>query len=157
MSSTDTRFSLTAPLRSFTTPAHENPTGMDVGTPSPPNFLKTLCHAAVDAGAVVLVGGGPHSLRGIEIYKGKPIFYGIGVFFIRGEIKAMQEAAFRVFPDPTTGRAPPPEPESESVRPGSNPTSWYDGMVAEMDYHDGDATTVRRYPLAVGTTRDRTL
>src|SRR3546814_16646276 len=68
----------------------------------------------------------------------------------------MQEAAFRVFPDPTTGRAPPPEPESESVRPGGNPTSWYDGMVAEMDYHDGDATTVRLYPLDVGNTRDRT-
>src|SRR3546814_11164060 len=95
-------------------------------------------------------------MRGIEIYKGKPIFYGIGVFFIRGEIKAMQEAAFRVFPDPTTGRAPPPEPESESVRPGGNPTSWYDGMVAEMDYHDGDSTTVRLYPLDVGNTRDRT-
>src|SRR3546814_4785331 len=29
-------------------------------------------------------------------------------------------------------------------------------MVAEMDYHDGDATTVRLYPLDVGNTRDRT-
>src|SRR3546814_8154045 len=96
---------------------------MDDDTPAPPNFLKTLFHDVVDAGADVVVGGGPHSLRGIEIYKGKPIFYGIGVFFIRGEIKAMQEAAFRVFPDPTTGRAPPPEPESESVRPGGNPRS----------------------------------
>src|SRR3546814_279486 len=143
-------------LTIFTIHAHESPTGMDDDTPAPPNFLKTLFHDVVDAGADVVVGGGPHSLRGIEIYKGKPIFYGIGVFFIRGEIKAMQEAAFRVFPDPTTGRAPPPEPESESVRPGGNPTSWYDGMVAEMDYHDGDATTVRLYPLDVGNTRDRT-
>src|SRR3546814_15430533 len=87
---------------------------MDDDTPAPPNFLKTLFHDVVDAGADVVVGGGPHSLRGIEIYQGKPIFYGIGVFFLRGEIKAMQEAAFRVFPDPTTGRAPQPEPESES-------------------------------------------
>src|SRR3546814_5351972 len=78
------------------------------------------------SGLEVVVGGGLHSRRGIEIYKGKPIFYGIGVFFIRGEIKAMQEAAFLVFPDPTTSRAPPPEPESESVRPGGNPTSWYE-------------------------------
>src|SRR3546814_20464017 len=85
-------------------------------SPEPPNFLKTLFPDVGDAGADVVVGGGPHALRGIEIYKGKTIFYGIGVFFIRGEIKAMQEAAFRVFPDPTTGRAPPPEPESESVR-----------------------------------------
>src|SRR3546814_20003831 len=92
-------------LTIFTIHAHESPTGMDDDTPAPPNFLKTLFHDVVDAGADVVVGGGPHSLRGIEIYKGQPIFYGIGVFFIRGEIKAMQEAAFRFFPDTTTVRA----------------------------------------------------
>lgn len=145
----------TSDLAIFTIHAHESPTGMDDDTPAPPNFLKTLFHDVVDAGADVVVGGGPHSLRGIEIYKGRPIFYGIGVFFIRGEIKVTQEAAFRTFPDPATGRAPPPVPEPESVRPGGNPASWYDGMLAEVDYHDGRARTVRVYPLDVGNTRDR--
>src|SRR3546814_12731733 len=103
-------------LTIFTIHAHESPTGMDDDTPAPPNFLKTLFHDVVDAGADVVVGGGPHSLRGIEIYKGKPIFYGIGVFFIRGEIKAMQEEASRVFPDPTTGRPPTPDHGRASCR-----------------------------------------
>src|SRR3546814_3325682 len=67
-------------LTIFTIHAHESPTGMDDDTPAPPNFLKTLFPDVVDAGADVVVGGGPHSLRGIELYKGKPIFYGIGVF-----------------------------------------------------------------------------
>ncbi|HEY0594946.1 CapA family protein [Sphingopyxis sp.] len=142
-------------LTIFTIHAHESPTGLDDDTPAPPNFLKTLFHDVVDAGADVVVGGGPHSLRGIEIYKGRPIFHGIGVFFIRGEIKATQEAAFRVFPDPATGRAPPPVPEPESVRPGGNPASWYDSMLAEVDYRDGRARRVRVYPLDVGNTRDR--
>ena len=35
----------------------------------------------IDAGADVFVGHGPHTLRGIEIYKGKPIFYSLGNFF----------------------------------------------------------------------------
>jgi poly-gamma-glutamate synthesis protein (capsule biosynthesis protein) len=35
---------------------------------------------AVDAGADVVLGTGPHVLRGIEIYKGKPIFYSLGDF-----------------------------------------------------------------------------
>src|SRR3546814_6145516 len=83
-------------LTIFTIHAHESPTGMDDDTPAPPNFLKTLFHDVVDAGADVVVGGGPHSLRGIEINKGKPIFYGIGVLFIRGERKTMQEAECRL-------------------------------------------------------------
>src|SRR3546814_7376969 len=61
-------------LTIFTIHAHESPTGMDDDTPAPPNFLKTLFHDVVDAAADVVVGGGPHSLRGTEIYKGKPIF-----------------------------------------------------------------------------------
>jgi poly-gamma-glutamate synthesis protein (capsule biosynthesis protein) len=127
---------------------------MDDDTPAPPDFLKILFHHAVDAGADVVVGGGPHSLRGIEVYNGHPIFYGMGVFFIRGEIKALQEVAFRAFPDPATGKAPAPEPERVSVRRGGNPASWYDGIVAAVDYHNGNAMRVRLYPLDVGNTYD---
>jgi len=45
----------------------------------PPNEAL-LIHKAIDAGADVILGNGPHVLRGIEIYKGKPIFYSSGNF-----------------------------------------------------------------------------
>ena len=35
---------------------------------------------AIDAGADMVLGTGPHVLRGIEIYKGKPIFYSLSDF-----------------------------------------------------------------------------
>ena len=35
---------------------------------------------AIDAGADMVLGSGPHVLRGIEIYKGKPIFYSLSDF-----------------------------------------------------------------------------
>ena len=35
---------------------------------------------AIDAGADIVLGSGPHVLRGIEIYKGKPIFYSLSNF-----------------------------------------------------------------------------
>ena len=35
---------------------------------------------AIDAGADFVLGSGPHVLRGIEIYKGKPIFYSLSNF-----------------------------------------------------------------------------
>jgi poly-gamma-glutamate capsule biosynthesis protein CapA/YwtB (metallophosphatase superfamily) len=135
----------------FTIHAHESPTGMDDDTPEPPDFLIKLFHDAVDAGADVILGGGPHSLRGVEIYKGRPVLYGMGVFFIKGEIKALQETALRMFPD-ASGRAPAPKPAERSVRAGGNPASWYDGVVAVTDFDNGKAKTVRLYPLDVGNT-----
>lgn len=143
-----------ADLVVFTIHAHESPTGMDDDTPAPPDFLIKLFRNTVDAGADLVLGGGPHSLRGIEIYKGKPILYGMGVFFINGEIKALQETVFRVFPD-ETGHAPKPKPEERSVRPGGNPASWYDSVVAVTDFDGAKATAVRLYPLDVGNTYDR--
>ena len=41
--------------------------------------------AMVDAGADLFVGHGPHVLRGIEIYQGKPIFYSLGDFMFQNE------------------------------------------------------------------------
>jgi poly-gamma-glutamate capsule biosynthesis protein CapA/YwtB (metallophosphatase superfamily) len=140
-----------ADLVVFTIHAHESTTGVDDDTPEPPDFLVRLFHNAVDAGADVILGGGPHSLRGVEIYKGKPVFYGMGVFFIKGEIKALQETAFHVFPD-ANGRPPAPKPPERSVRPGGNPASWYDGIVAATDFDNAQAKTVRLYPLDVGNT-----
>lgn len=135
----------------FTIHAHESTTGMDDDTPAPPDFLVRLFHDAIDAGADVILGGGPHSLRGIEIYKGKPILYGMGVFFIKSNPMGLQESALQVFPD-STGHAPPPRPPERSVRAGGNPASWYDGLVAVTDFENGKATTVRLYPLDVGNT-----
>src|SRR6202035_121128 len=48
-------------------------------------FLQPSAHACVDAGADLYVSAGPHVLRGIEIYKGKPIFYSLGNFFFQYE------------------------------------------------------------------------
>ena len=46
----------------------------------PADFLRQFAHDAVDAGAGLVVGHGPHRLRGVEIYKGAPIFYSLGNF-----------------------------------------------------------------------------
>ena len=39
-----------------------------------------IAHAAIDAGAEMVFAHHPHTLLGIELYKGKPIFYSIGHF-----------------------------------------------------------------------------
>ncbi len=46
----------------------------------PPKEHVSFAHALVDAGADIIYGHSAHVIRGIEIYKGKPIFYSTGNF-----------------------------------------------------------------------------
>ena len=48
-----------------------------------PRFLSELAHACIDAGAHAVVGHGPHLLRPIEVYCGRPIFYSLGDFVLQ--------------------------------------------------------------------------
>jgi poly-gamma-glutamate synthesis protein (capsule biosynthesis protein) len=48
--------------------------------PSIADYLPVFAKAAIDAGADAFLGTGVHVVRGIEIYKGRPIFYGLGEF-----------------------------------------------------------------------------
>jgi len=43
-------------------------------------YMSDIAHAAIDAGADLVIGHGPHYSLPVEVYKGKPIFYGLGSF-----------------------------------------------------------------------------
>ena len=51
----------------------------------PAQFLVTFARAMIDEGADVFVGHGPHVLRAVEIYRGKPILYSLGDFLSQNE------------------------------------------------------------------------
>ena len=44
------------------------------------DYQVTVAHAAIDAGADLVVGHAPHIPKAIEVYNGKAIFYSLGVF-----------------------------------------------------------------------------
>jgi len=46
----------------------------------PPPWAVEATHACIDAGAALVVSSHPHIIQGMEIYKGKPIVYGLGNF-----------------------------------------------------------------------------
>jgi hypothetical protein len=46
----------------------------------PRGELRRWARAVVEAGADAVVGHGPHVLRGIELYRGRPIAYSLGNF-----------------------------------------------------------------------------
>ena len=51
----------------------------------PDQFCVEFAHRCIDAGAHAVVGTGPHLLRPIEIYRGRPIFYSLGDFILQLE------------------------------------------------------------------------
>ena len=53
--------------------------------------LRRFAHAAIDAGAHMVVGSGPHVVRGMEIYKGKLIAYSLGNFATYGSFNLSAE------------------------------------------------------------------
>src|SRR5215204_2485413 len=44
------------------------------------DYMREIAHAAIDAGADIVIGHGPHYSLPVEVYRGKPIFYGLGSF-----------------------------------------------------------------------------
>ena len=63
--------------------AHE---GMPGNRAMPAEFLVSFAHAMIDAGADVFAGHGPHVVRGVEIYKDKPILYSLANFVFENDL-----------------------------------------------------------------------
>ena len=51
----------------------------------PSDYLQECAKFAIDNGADAVIGHGPHLLRPLEMYKGKPIFYSLGDFILNNE------------------------------------------------------------------------
>ena len=130
----------------FTIHAHQSATGEDDPNPVPGDYLVTLFHNVVDAGADVVAGHGNHLLRGIEIYKGKPIFYGLASFVFAGE-----PAGTNMGGEPRLLSAPGPggPPSAQSVRPavaGGTLTMWQ-SIFATTTWEGGKLKELRIYPI----------
>jgi poly-gamma-glutamate synthesis protein (capsule biosynthesis protein) len=145
-----------ADLVIFTIHAHEGPEGPGEGDgPYPADFLPVLFHNVIDAGADVVAGHGSHALRGIEIYKGRPIFYGLSTFLFQGYILSTQDGRDARNLDPRfTSRG-----ETETRLSGSPPVgvvdktgllgNWDVSILPVMTYEGGRVKEIRIYPIDV--------
>ena len=105
--------------------------------PLPADFLPRFARATIDNGADAFFGSGVHVLRGIEIYKGRPIFYGLGEFFRQMDI---------VGPAAWGGRGQGGTFRGER---NSNPLK-YESIIAVSEFAGGRLTEVRLHPTDLG-------
>ena len=108
----------------------------------PPAFYIDLAHRAIDAGADAFVGTGVQTLRGIEIYNGKPIFYGLGEFF--------REAHWELELTMGNADANPSRRMQQFARNFGGTSQSLESLVAISHYEDGLLAEVRLYPTELG-------
>jgi poly-gamma-glutamate synthesis protein (capsule biosynthesis protein) len=64
----------------------------------PADYIPAFAHAAIDAGADLFAGHGSHTPLGIELYKGRPIFYSLGNLVLENEtVQAFPAEAYARF------------------------------------------------------------
>ena len=110
----------------------------------PPDFLVELAHKCIDNGADVFFGHGEHVIRGVEIYKGKPIFYGLSDFIFQLNLTNVE------------GQARPSSNADPDLTPAQQANQYWDfvmkpdnmeGLLATSHYEGGLLTRVNLYPI----------
>lgn len=116
---------------------------------TPPDFLEILAREAIDNGADAFVGHGPHQLRGIEIYRGKPIFYSLGNFFFTDNTwqPLVRDEWEKDKVDPTS-MTEAEFTEMRRVEGVFGERIWFESIVASSVYNEaGVLRQIRLYPI----------
>ena len=120
---------------------------------SPPEFLEEFARWTIDQGCALFAGHGPHFLRGIEIYKNRPIFYSLGNFIFQNEsVLWLPDESYRRFGlgyDQTPGDYLDTRSGGGKRAFSGDPVFWQ-SVVAVCDYAAGDLKEVRLYPIDMG-------
>ena len=132
------------------------PTDVELGATA--EFAVDFARAAVDAGADVVVGHGPHLTMGLEIYKGRPILYSLGNFIFQNEtIDAFPAEAYLRFglgADATPSEFLDARTGNDSRGFPASAEFWH-GCAAMCEFRHGKLYALRLVPLDLGHGRPR--
>lgn len=127
-----------------------------LGCGLPADFMRDLAHAAIDAGASVFLGHGIHYLGPIEIYKGRPIFYGLGNFFWGDIQQPLPGNLFEQYRDLLAGALGDPDKATDAdlgalLNARDFPEDrYFQTVVAVTRYERGRASEIRLVPVDLG-------
>jgi poly-gamma-glutamate synthesis protein (capsule biosynthesis protein) len=117
----------------------------------PPEEVRDFAHKVIDAGADAYLGHGPHVMRGIEIYKGKPIFYSLGNFVFQSTLIRRQPSDLFDLWELTGEQTTVELYEKREAPPAvffDDPSYW-ESFVAEVDYEEGKLNEIRLIPIVL--------
>jgi poly-gamma-glutamate capsule biosynthesis protein CapA/YwtB (metallophosphatase superfamily) len=119
----------------------------------PAAFIPAFARACIDAGAHAVIGHGPHVLRGVEYYRGRPILYSLGNFIFESETMPAQPADYfqRMGLPPDAGPADLFDARSDHDRRGfpADPVFW-ESVLATLRLRTDGACEVEAVPVTLG-------
>lgn len=129
--------------------AHEIYRSLD----TPDRFLQPFARACIDAGADAFFGAGAHVLWGIEVYRGRPICYGLGDFFFQYQtVRGFASDVYQAFGlDPQT---PDPTQASDRIALPPGPALWQT-VVPVVTYGEQGASKMVLHPVTLGVDEPR--
>jgi poly-gamma-glutamate capsule biosynthesis protein CapA/YwtB (metallophosphatase superfamily) len=133
---------------------HSHERGLTDDDPS--DVLVAFAHAAIDAGADVFHGHGPHRDRGIELYKGKPIFYSIGHLIRQSDTvsRIPLESLWRQGCDKWESM-PSDFNEQRAKRSDRSHQAIYQDVVAIVEFKSKELSNITLQPIGLGFGRPR--
>jgi poly-gamma-glutamate capsule biosynthesis protein CapA/YwtB (metallophosphatase superfamily) len=124
----------------------------------PADFIVDFAHRAIDTGADIVVGHGPHFPLGIEIYKERPIFYSVGNLVFQNETVGFFPAdAYERFDlDLKATPADFLDARTNGGKKGhpSDPAYW-ENMFAVCEFSTNKLSKIKIYPIDQGFGRPR--
>jgi len=133
---------------------------MDRNPSRPAPFIVEFCHSCIDAGANVIFGHGSHQLRGLEIYMGAPIFYGLNEFILHNEMQEVMPCEFyeRLHQEPSqydyVGLAMNLRSNGGTRGLSANPKAW-ESVAASISIENHKVKEIRVYPISLGFEKGR--
>lgn len=116
----------------------------------PANFMRTFSRDCIEAGADIIIGHGSHVLRGIEIYKGKPIFYSLGNFVGHNEyVERLPSDAYEIWGLEFEATAEDFHAKRFGILPPDDP-AWWESIVATIKYEKRVPKEILLYPITLG-------
>jgi len=116
----------------------------------PPGYVKEFARACIDAGADMYIGHGWHRNLGIEIYKGKPIIYGLGNFFAQSEFNGRVPADSYESWGHDPDEMPKHHPALEPLHPGLVGASWWFTHLFRVQMDGHKVKKIILYPVNLG-------
>ncbi len=124
------------------------------------DWAVDYAHQAIDAGADIFTGHGPQCQLGIEIYKNRPIFYGLGCFFHQLEtLEFLPHEAYERYGLPADSTAYDfinSRYKGGKAGHPSDPLQW-EQAFAVCDLTPDGLKEVRIYPIELGYGKPRTM
>jgi poly-gamma-glutamate synthesis protein (capsule biosynthesis protein) len=125
---------------------------------TPPNWLVDFTHEAIDAGAATFIVHGPHQLRGVEIYQGRPIFYSLGNFIFHietidpmpSDIRARYDVGMDALASEIYDTRFEVDEDGNATAGYPSDSKWYRSVLVMMTFRGNNVEEIRFHPIELG-------